>query len=49
MTYIFSLRPTQPFSPGPVYEIPTAGFSADWLQSFLTPSVITSGRESNTQ
>ena len=49
MTYIFSLRPTQPFSPGPVYEIPTAGFSADWLQSFLTPSVTTSGRESNTQ
>jgi hypothetical protein len=49
MTYIFSLRPTQPFSPGLVYEIPTAGFSADWLQSFLTPSVTTSGRESNTQ
>jgi hypothetical protein len=49
MTYIFSLRPTQPFSPGLVYEIPTAGFSADWLQSFLTPGVTSSGRESNTQ
>jgi hypothetical protein len=49
MTYIFSLRPTQSFSPWPVYEISTAGFSADWLQSFLTPTVTTSGRESDTQ
>ena len=39
MTYIFSLRPTQSFSPGPVYEIPIAGFTADWLQLFLTTSV----------
>ena len=49
MTYTFAIRHTQPFSPWPVYEIPTAGFTADWLQSFLTPSVTTSGRESNTQ
>jgi len=49
MTYIFSLRPTQPFLPGPVYEISAAGFSADWLQSFLAATVTTSGRESNTQ
>ena len=49
MTYIFSLRPTQPFSPGLVYEIPTAGFTAVWLQSILTPSIAPSGRESNPQ
>lgn len=49
MTYTFVPRPSQPFSPGPVYEIPTAGFSAVWLQSFLTKTVTTSGRESDTQ
>jgi len=49
MIYTFLPRSPQPFSPGPVYEIPTAGFSADWLQSFLTTNITTGGRESNTQ
>ena len=49
MTYTFLLRHPQPFSPRPVYEIPTAGFTAVWLQSILTPSIAPSGRESNPQ
>ena len=49
MTYTFLPQSPRPFSPGLVYEIPTAGFSAVWLQSFLTSTVTTGGCESHTQ